>query len=545
MEPTPTLRVLHIEDDPVDAALVEATLATDGLPCTVTRVDSRASFAGALANGSFDIILADYSLPSFDGATAQRLAQTARPDIPFIFVSGTLGEEVAVDRLRSGATDYVLKQRLTRLPAVVRRALREAHDRVERRRAEEEARRLNLELDRRAAERTAQAAASRAKTEFLSRMSHDLRTPLNAVLGFAQLLEIEVQKPEQRDAVEQILKGGRLLLEMINEVCDISRIESGHLSVSPEPVGINDVTQHAIDLVRPLARQRGILLHSTPTNPERHVMADRQRLTQVLLNLLSNAVKYNRESGDVRLWCDEVEAVRLRIHVQDTGAGIRPEKMDRLFVPFERLGAEETAVEGTGLGLALSKRLSELMGGTLGVHSVQDAGSTFWVELPLAPPPSQDVPGPDSRQTLGDATPLLGTVLYVEDNRSNRRLMERVMARRPGVRLLSAASGRAGIELVRAERPDLVILDLHLPDMTGEDVLRQLWEDRETRGTPVAVLSADATPGQIARLRVAGATAYLTKPLNVAELLALVDDQLEHVIGASTKASQPPSNPTP
>ncbi len=395
-----------------------------------------------------------------------------------------------------------------------------AHDITERKASEQALAAAKLEAER----------ANRAKSDFLSRMSHDLRTPLNAILGFAQLLEMDVVNPEHRESVRQILGGGDHLLGLINEILDIARIESGHLSLSPEPVAIGDIVQHAVELVRPLAAQRGIVFDNDIVTVcgSRHLLADRQRLTQILLNLLSNAVKYSRDGGLVRLTCEEVPEGRLRIRVSDTGAGIRPEKLPLLFQPFERLGAEQTGIEGTGLGLVLSKGLAEAMGGTLGVESEVDRGSTFWVELALADAAAETAASPVRAHphASGQDPGVTGTVLYIEDNISNRRLMERVLARRPGVRLVGAGQGQAGLDLARADRPDLILLDLHLPDMNGEEVLRRLWEDPHTRAIPVAVLSADATPAQAKRLRAAGAMAYLTKPLDVSEVLQLLDDKL-------------------
>ncbi|OFW16205.1 MAG: hypothetical protein A3H29_15485 [Acidobacteria bacterium RIFCSPLOWO2_02_FULL_67_21] len=361
-------------------------------------------------------------------------------------------------------------------------------------------------------------------------MSHDLRTPLNAILGFAQLLELDTLNPEHLEGIHQIRRGGAHLLGLINEVLDIARIELGHLSLSPEPVSIGEIVQNVVELTRPLAAQRSIVIEDDAARVcgSRHLLADRQRLTQILLNLLSNAVKYNRDGGRVRLTCEDAPDDRLRIKVSDTGAGIRPEKLRLLFQPFERLGAEQTGIEGTGLGLVLSKGLAEAMGGTLGVESEVDRGSTFWVELALADAVAEPAAsstrarpnesGPDSGVT--------GTVLYIEDNSSNRQLMERLLARRPGVHLRGAGQGQAGLDLARIDRPDLILLDLHLPDMGGEEVLRRLWEDPETRAIPVAVLSADATPAQARRLRAGGAMAYLTKPLDINEVLQLLDDTL-------------------
>ncbi|HEV8616732.1 MAG TPA: ATP-binding protein [Methylomirabilota bacterium] len=381
------------------------------------------------------------------------------------------------------------------------------------------------ELEQRVEERTAAAnRANQAKSEFLSRMSHELRTPLNSVIGFGQLLEMGQLDDGQRESVERILVAGRHLLGLINEVLEISRIEAGVLRLSLEPVPVADTLRSAIDLVKPLAAQRRIELRGNLPDVSLHVMADHQRLQQVLLNLLSNAVKYNREGGLVTVTCAETAVERLQIHVTDTGRGIGADDIARLFTPFERFGAENSEVEGTGLGLTLSKRLLEAMGGTMQVESQVDVGSTFTLDLALAEavdaipmavePPSAVAPGSG------------GLVLYIEDNLSNFRLVERVLERRPRMRLLPAIQGRLGLDLAREHQPDLILLDLHLPDLPGEEVLRRLLAEPRTREIPVVVVSADATPGQIERLRAAGARDYLTKPLDVRQLLTVIDTHI-------------------
>jgi signal transduction histidine kinase/ActR/RegA family two-component response regulator len=366
-------------------------------------------------------------------------------------------------------------------------------------------------------------AANQAKSDFLSRMSHELRTPLNAVLGFGQLLGRRAEDPRDRESVEQILKGGRHLLSLINEVLDLARIESGRLSLSPEPVQIAEAVSRTLDLARPLAAERRITLRADAarTGP-RYVLADTQRLHQVLLNLVANAIKYNRDGGDVTVGCAEAGAGRLRFVVTDTGAGIPPALQARLFTPFDRLGAETGPVEGTGLGLVLAKRLVEAMGGVIGVESVEGRGSTFWLELPEAASPEENV----RRRAAAPATLAAargGTVLYIEDNAANVRLVETILAERPAIRFISAMQGRLGLDLARQHRPSVILADLHLPDISGEDVLREVRADPALRDIPVIILSADATPGQISRLLAAGARAYLTKPLDVQELLAKID----------------------
>ena len=368
--------------------------------------------------------------------------------------------------------------------------------------------------------------ANQAKSDFLSRMSHELRTPLNAILGFGQLMEMRAETPQDRESVEQILRGGRHLLNLINEVLDISRIESGRLSLSPEAVHVGEVIGRVVDLSRPLSSPRRITFQTEGLLTDRYVLADNQRLQQVLLNFVSNSIKYNREGGRVTVACHEDGPARLRISVTDTGPGISAAMQSRLFTPFDRLGAEAHGIEGTGLGLALSKHLVEAMGGLIGLESAEGRGSTFWVELP-------ETGSPALRAGLGEAIALGGpvpkrraTVLYVEDNPSNLRLVERILAERPAVRLIPAMQGRLARALAREHRPDLILADLHLPDISGEEVLRELQADPQLKDTPVIIASADATPGQKTRLLAAGARAYLTKPLDVAELLGLLDATL-------------------
>ena len=406
---------------------------------------------------------------------------------------------------------------------------------IQQTRLREELRRHAADLERRVAERTMELEqaryaadhANQAKSEFLSRMSHELRTPLNAVLGFAQLLQMDALSEEQRESVGHIDKGGRHLLGLINEVLDIARIEAGRLAISLEPVPVQLLVQESLDLIAPLAAAEHIQLDGNLAGtPERHVQADRQRLKQVLLNLLSNAVKYNRKGGAVTLSYDETPTGRLRISVTDTGPGIAPEKMERLFTPFERLDVDQTGVEGSGLGLALSKRLAEAMGGTLGVESSVGRGSTFWVEMPLVEDWVRQLDGSEAvpALTVVDASRRAHVVLYVEDNLSNLKLVERLVAQRPGVRIVPAMQGRLGLDLAREHLPHLILLDLHLPDMPGEEFLLRLRAMPETREIPVVVISADATPGQTDRLLASGARGYLTKPLEVKKFLALLDE---------------------
>ena len=399
---------------------------------------------------------------------------------------------------------------------------------------------LDITEQKAAAEEIVQARAeavraNRAKSDFLSRMSHELRTPLNAVLGFAQLFDRDQMSDGDRENIRQILDGGRHLLDLINEVIDISRVESGTLALSNEPVDVHDAVITAVALMRPLAAAQGIVITIAASQPGLAVMADRQRLRQVLLNLLSNAVKYNRVNGTIHVAIDRIPSGRVQVSVKDTGAGIPPELLSLLFQPFERLGADKTAVEGTGLGLALSRALCQAMGGSLEVTSNVDHGSTFSIELAetsLAVPMEMERPA-SVAALVPDGVHQPGVVVYIEDNVANVRLMERILSRRPRLTMMHAADGRSGIELVRSRRPSVVLLDLQLPEMSGDSVLRELWKDPVTRQIPIVVLTADATRGLPQRLMSAGARACLTKPLDVQQVLRTIDELIVESTGAA------------
>ncbi len=366
-------------------------------------------------------------------------------------------------------------------------------------------------------------AANNAKNEFLSRMSHELRTPLNAVLGFGQILERRLQDSPHLEPVQHILRAGRHLLNLINEVLDIARIEAGELSISLEPVAVGGMIEETATLMQPLAEAMGIELCVDSGSLNDYVLADRQRLRQVLLNLISNAVKYNRSGGKVWLsWASSQGFTTLV--VRDDGPGIPSGMHDRLFVAFDRLGAEATAIEGTGVGLTVSRALTELMHGAIVFDSEIGRGTSFSVSFPVAVATATPV-HPDERK--GSAAVHTGrpmTVLYVEDNEPNVRVMESLLEMRPGWRLIHAALGRLGLDLAAAHLPDLVLLDLHLPDGSGLDVLKAMRRDPSLVHVPVVVLSADANPSQAKRLLAAGALKYITKPLDITEVLNLFDD---------------------
>lgn len=378
--------------------------------------------------------------------------------------------------------------------------------------------------------------ANRAKSEFLSRMSHELRTPLNAILGFTQLLELDSPTESQSESIAHISRGGSHLLSLINEVLDIARIETGRLALSPETVGLMEFLQGVLDLIRPLAQrfQIELILEADAHAESAYVVADRQRLKQVLLNLLSNAVKYNRPQGRVVVRCTPGEelAESWRVSVADTGIGIPADKINRLFVPFERLGAECTDIEGTGIGLALSKGIMTALEGTLGVDSVEGKGSTFWLELPSAA--AATAPelylSPTMLPIASSASSAIYTLLYIEDQDLNLRLVERILLHRPEYKLITAMQGGLGIDLAREHHPDLILLDLNLPDIPGDEVLTRLQQDPSTRDIPVIMISADAMGERIAKLLQEGATSYLTKPYKVTAFLQAIEEVIENTL---------------
>jgi len=380
----------------------------------------------------------------------------------------------------------------------------------------------------------AQAAAesaNQAKSDFLSSMSHELRNPLNAILGFAQLLASESPPPTaaQQASIDQILKAGWHLLELINEVLDLARIEAGHASLSPEPVSVIDTLHECQAMLEQQALKRAVRMRFPTAESPCFVRADRTRLKQILLNLLSNAIKYNRDEGAVDVQVTAIEH-RVSVSVRDTGEGLTPERLAQLFQPFNRLGHEAGPVEGTGIGLVVAKRLAELMGGTIDVESTPGVGSVFRVELPAADPPAM---AGDSMETAVpvrahvDAASATHTLLYVEDNPANLKLVEQLLARRADVRLLSAATGTLGVELARTALPEVIVMDIHLPDINGIEALRRLRDDPQTRHIPVIALSANAMPRDIERGMKAGFFRYLTKPLRIQEFMDALNAALE------------------
>ena len=376
---------------------------------------------------------------------------------------------------------------------------------------------------------TAMAAADKAnvaKSDFLSSMSHELRTPLSAILGFAQLMESGMPAPtaSQKRSIDQILKAGWYLLDLINEILDLALIESGKLSLSMEPMSLSEAMQECAAMVEPQARKRGISVTFPRFDKPCFILADRTRVKQIVVNLLSNAIKYNTAGGSVMIGCIPTSPRRVRLSFTDSGVGLAPDKLAQLFQPFNRLGQEGSAEEGTGIGLVVCKRLVELMGGAIGVESTVGAGSVFWIDLNVTAEPPAVAPVPRATAPQLDAAGgRARTLLYVEDNPANLMLVEDLIARRPDIRLVSARDGISGIEMAQAEKPDVILMDINLPGISGIEALRVLVTDRATAHIPVIALSANAMPRDIEKGLEARFFRYLTKPIKVNEFMDTLD----------------------
>jgi PAS domain S-box-containing protein len=408
-----------------------------------------------------------------------------------------------------------------------------ARDVTERKQFEHALQENNVEL---AGAKAAAEKANLAKSEFLSSMSHELRTPLNAVLGFAQLMASDTPPPStaQKMSIDQILQAGWYLLRLINEILDLAMIESGKVTMSQEAMSLTDVLQDCQAMIEPQAQQRGIQMAFPRFDDLLYVHADRTRVKQVMINLLSNAIKYNREGGTVIVECAKSGENRVRVSVTDTGAGLAPEQLGQLFQPFNRLGKESSTEEGTGIGLVVTKQLVELMGGVIGVASRVGVGSMFWFELTASTAPELaldsigEIGAAEGEAAMAQASPSQRTMLYVEDNPANLALVEQLIARRSDLKLLTAVNGHLGIQLARAVKPDVILMDINLPGISGFGALEVLRKDPLTAHIPVMALSANAVPHDIEKGLDAGFFRYLTKPIKVIEFMDALDVALQY-----------------
>jgi PAS domain S-box-containing protein len=412
-----------------------------------------------------------------------------------------------------------------------------ARDVTERNRLDEVLKEKNIDLE---SARSVAEKANLAKSEFLSSMSHELRSPLNAILGFAQLMESDTQPPTpvQKQSIDQILNAGWHLLILIDEILDLAKVESGQVPLSPEPVLLAEVMLECQNMIEPQAQEHGIQLIFPKFDIPFYVRADRIRVKQVLINLLSNAVKYNRKQGTVEIKCFESKPGRIRVSIRDTGVGLNPQQLEQLFQAFNRLGQEAGGVEGTGIGLVVAKRLVELMGGVIGVESKVGVGSVFWFELKSSAEPHLSVKVAKAAakvQAHVHHRAGLHTLLYVEDNPANLKLVEQIIKRNSDMRLLTAVNGSSGIEKARGSLPDVILMDINLPDINGFEALKILRLDPATVHIPVIAITANAMPRDIKKGLEAGFFRYITKPIKVNEFMEALDMALEFAEKKSDK----------
>jgi len=564
----PQIQILIVEDDLVDRMACRRALAQDpDYEFVLSEAETGREGLQFAHKQKPDCVLLDYHLPDMNGLEflAELRNDLGEIPVPVMMLTGADNASVAVEAMKRGAQDYLVKdvnrQYLELLPAVIQRVLRERQILMEKKQVEaelwqhrwrleelvvkrtDELAEANKHLRQDVAERKrvqaeliqAKAAAEKAnlaKSEFLSRMSHELRTPLNAILGFAQLLETGSPPPTDAQVVRlhQIIKAGWYLLELINEILDLAVIESGKLSLSREPVSLIDVILECQAMIEPQAQKHGIQINFLPFDHTWFAHADRTRVKQVLINLLSNAIKYNREQGTVEVRCTMSTPERIRISIKDSGAGLPPEKLAQLFQPFNRLGQENGVEEGTGIGLVVTKQLVELMGGTIGVKSTVGAGSEFWIELASAtmPQPATREGKPQEPAPKIDAGRQQHTLLYFEDNPANSLLIKELIEEdRPDIRLLIADNGKLGIELARTHLPDVILMDVALPDINGIEAMEMLLEDPLTAHIPVVALSANAMPDNVLQGMEAGFSHYLCKPFELNEFMCAIDEALE------------------
>jgi len=413
-----------------------------------------------------------------------------------------------------------------------------ARDVTERKRLDQVLQEKNVELE---SARSVAEKANLAKSDFLSSMSHELRSPLNAILGFAQLMESDTPPPTsaQKESIAQILQAGWHLLTLIDDILDLAKVEAKQVPLSREPVSLAEVMVECQGMIEPQAQQRGIRLVFPVFDLPCFVLADRTRVKQVLINLLSNAIKYSQPNGTVEVKCTGSVPERIRVSVGDTGAGLSPEQLAQLFQAFNRLGQEAGVEEGTGIGLVVAKRLVELMGGVIGVDSTVGVGSVFWFELSSVAEPHLSMEGAEAAalaQPHAHRGSRPHTLLYVEDNPANLKLVEQIIARHPEIRLLTAVDGNSGIEIARGSLPDLILMDINLPDINGFEALKILRSEPATAQIPVIAVSASAMPLDVERGLKAGFFRYLTKPIKVTKFMEAMDEAMifaEQTVGRS------------
>jgi signal transduction histidine kinase len=507
--------ILHLEDNLLDHKLVAAQLAEAGLELRLTRVDTESGFRKALREGCVDLILADYRLPQFDGLAALRLAQEMCPNVPVIIVSGAMGEMVAVDVLKAGATDYILKNHLERVVPAVRRALREAEDRQARQHAEQAIREARDQAE----------AANRAKDQFLAILSHELRTPLTPTLTTIQMMEADPNLPgEFHDAVRMIRRNVELEVRLIDDLLNLTRISQGKLQLNLRPTDAHDTIRQVLAICDSDLHGKRLTVAVELTATQPRVMADPARLHQILWNIVKNAVKFTAPGGHITVHTFNVNADALKIQVSDTGIGIEPEALPKIFDAFEQGGKQITRqFGGLGLGLAISRALAEQHGGSLTASSAgKDQGATFSLRLPVTHEMKMDAS--PANNSVKDQAALQGChVLLVEDHPDTARAMTRLI-KRWGCVVETADSVATAMEAANAMPFDVLITDIGLPDGSGLDLMRQLRARRPIKGIAISGFGMEE---DLRKSEQAGFAEHLVKPVD----LRLLETTLARVLG--------------
>ncbi len=506
------MKVLIVDDDHETLDILRNCFANTELQVLVAK--SGMAALGISEKTLPDLILLDILMPNMDGfETCIELKKNKLlKEVPVIFVTAKDERENLLRSYSVGGIDYI-KKPICKEEVLVRS-------------------RTHLLLRKEGILKDCLIKKAEnsnyAKSEFMARMSHELRTPMNAILGFGQLLKVDAQMEKagaRVSDVDRILRAGKHLLELINEVLDLSQIEAGKLKVSLEPINISGLKSEILDFTSSLIKQRGLhLIDENAGSEQLYVHADKTRLRQVLLNLISNAIKYNRENGSIKLGISK-KGDRLRFTVSDTGLGIPVSLQEKIFEPFERLGVELSDVEGTGIGLAISKKLMDLMSGSIGFVSMEGEGSSFYIEIPLASSPIE-APRPLSTRAIAIEEGFESsqkTVLYIEDNPANLHLVKRIMAIKDDVRLISATEAKTGIQLALSEKPTLILMDINLPGMSGLEAFKKLKSMEKTENIPVVAVSADAMEGDKKKALDMGFKTYITKPINIDGFLKEMD----------------------
>jgi signal transduction histidine kinase len=542
------VKLLLIDDDEIDRKTFKRYL--DAFPDDSFSVLEFETGKAGLEHCSLqkpDCMLLDYNLPDLNGL--EFLSKLENTSFPILMLTGQGDESVAVEAMKMGAQDYLIKDRVTPtyLMSAIKNAIRISRSEEERKRVEEELVLANDRLENRVKERTSSLeeanskllaakeiaeSANKAKSTFLSKMSHELRTPIHAILGFTQLLQMDQKNPlvdYQNENMERVSSAGNHLLKLINEVLDLSKVDSGKIDLNIETLDLIPIVDNVFSISQSLANEKNISLKYEEIPREGcFVEIDVLRFKQAVLNLISNAIKYNKLNGSVVVSYKKQKNGKMRLGFQDTGHGIAEDQMDKIFQPFERFDVDVDQIEGTGIGLTISKRIIETMGGTIGFESVIDEGSFFYIDVPVSDkrPTSMKIETPPDSTPASVATNRKKVVLYIEDIPANIDLVRQVLTHRPHIELLSAPNALEGIEMAKTITPDLVLMDIHLPGMNGLEAFKKLQIFEATRNIPVIALTADAMDSDAKKALDMGFYSYITKPIDVSFFLETIDKVL-------------------